>query len=153
MFAGGELMPMWLLRFMPHIGIAIAILGVVWWLDHAGYQRAMADRDARDAKILDQVRSDLRQSEQRLAIAIDGIAGTYDAQRAALARAGATLQPIILKEAANDPRLSDPAAGLTPGLLDAINRARSTSTCSAAAAGRIDCAVPDAAAAPGDGHR
>lgn len=147
------MMPTWLLRFLPHIGIALAIIGAMWWLDHRGYQRAMADRDARDAKILDRMRSELRQSEQRLAISIDGIAGTYDAQRKALARAGATLQPIILKEAVNDPRLSDPAAGLTVGLLDAINRARAAGPCAAAAAGRIECAVPAVAAAPGDGHR
>ncbi len=147
------MMPAALLRFLPHAGIAVAIVGAVWWLDHKGYQRAMADRDRRDAAMLDQLRSDLRQSEQRLALSIDGIAGTFDAQREALSRAGAALQPVILKEAAHDPRLADPALGLTPGLLDAVNRARAAGACAAAASGRIACALPAAAAGAGNDDR
>jgi hypothetical protein len=142
------MMPTWLLRLLPHIGIALAIVGAVWWIDHKGYQRAMADRDASNAKLLDQMRTELRKSEQGLASSIAGIASDYEAQRGALARAGATLQPIILKEAANDPRLSDPAAGLTAGVLDAVNRARAAGPCAARATGRIECAM----SAPGAGQ-
>jgi len=147
------MMPAALLRFAPHIGLALALGFAVWWVDHQGYGRAMADRDRRDAGMLLQIRAELRQSEQRLAITIDGIASDYQRQRDALSRAGATLQPIILKEAARDPRLSDPAAGLTPGLLDAINRARATGACATAASGRIECAMPAAAAGSGSVHR
>lgn len=146
-----------LLRLLPHVGIGLAIIGAivgaVWWIDDAGYDRAMRQRDAANAAMLEEVRTELRRSEQRLALAIDGIAGDYQGQRERLARAGATLQPIILKEAARDPRLSDPALGLPPGMLDALNRARAAGACAAAASGRIGCALPAPAADPGSGDR
>lgn len=135
-----------LLRLLPGaIGLLI-LIGTIRWIDHKGYQRAMADRDAADAKMLDQIRADLRQSERRLTTAIDGIAGDYQSQHDALARTSARLQPIILKEVARDPHLSDPAAGLTPGLLTALNQARAAGACATAASGRIACALPAAQA-------
>lgn len=141
-----------LLRMLPYIGAVLALAGAILWIDHYGYRRAMAERDVRDAKLLGQLRSELRGSEQRLATSIAGIEGDYEAVRQSLSRTGATLPPIILKETARDPRLSDPALGLSPGLLDAINRARAAGACTAAAAGRIDCTLSAAGAAaqPGD---
>jgi hypothetical protein len=146
-------MPGWLLRFLPPIGIALAVVGAVWWIDRQGYERALADREARDVKLLDQMRRDLRQSEQRIAMSIDAIGDHYETQRSALARAGATLQPIIAGETDYAPRLADPAAGLTSGLLDAVNRARAAGPCAATASGSIACALPAAPARQGDGHR
>jgi hypothetical protein len=136
------MIPPALLRLLPHIGIALALAGAIWWIDHRGYGRAMADRDARDARLLGRLHAELRDSEQQLAAAMAGIEGDYEARREALSRAGATLQPIIIKEAARDPRLSDPALGLSPGLLDTVNRAREAGACAAAPAGRIDCTMP-----------
>jgi hypothetical protein len=146
-------MPLGLLRFLPQIGIALAIIGSVWWIDHRGYARAVADRDARDAALLDRMRSDLRQSEQRIALRIDEIADDYEARRAALARTGALLRPIVIGETEYAPRLADPSAGLTPGLLDAVNRARATGPCAAAATGLIACALPAVIPDQGTGHR
>lgn len=146
-------MPPALLRMLPHVGAVLALAAAILWVDHRGYRRAMDERDARDAKLLGQIRSELRGSEQRLATSIAGIEGDYEAIRRSLSRTGATLPPIILKEAARDPRLSDPALGLSPGLLDAINRARAAGTCAAAAPGRIDCTVPAAGAAEESGDR
>ncbi len=146
-------MPIALLRFLPHLGIALAIVGAVWWIDHQGYGRAMADRDARDARMLDMLRIALRDSEQRLARSIGQIEGDYQLRHDAILRAGTALQPIIVKETAHDPRLSDPALGLTPGLLDAVNRARATGPCAATVAGRIDCALPAASTGPGPDDR
>lgn len=145
-------MPPALLRMLPYAAAVLALAAAILWTDHRGYHRAIADRDARDAKLLGQVRAELRGSEQRLATSIAGIEGDYETARQSLSRAGATLPPIILKEAAHDPRLSDPALGLSPGLLDAINRARATGACAAGAAGRIDCTLPAAGttAQPGD---
>lgn len=136
------MMPVWLLRFLPHIGIALALGLAVWWINDAGYDRAMADRDARDAKMLLQFRTELRESEQRLATSIAEIGADYAAGKAARDMAFANLQTQIAKEIAREKRLSDPAAGLTPGLLDAVNRARATGACAAAASGRIECALP-----------
>jgi len=142
-------MPAWLLRFLPQVGVALAVVGAIWWIDHDAYRRAMADREARDARMLEEMRSALRQSELRLSGSIDGITGIYARQREALARADAMLHPIIIKEAIDAPRLSNPAAGLTPGLLDALNRARAAGACAAADAGHIECALPAAAAGAG----
>jgi hypothetical protein len=136
------MMPPALLRLLPHIGLAFVLVAAIWWIDHRGYGRAIADRDARDARLLGRLHAELRDSEHRLAASMAGIEGDYEAARQSLSRAGAALQPIIVKEAARDPRLSDPALGLTPGLLAAVNRARKTGTCAATAAGRIDCAMP-----------
>lgn len=137
--------PAWL-RLLPGAGLAIALIGGLWWIDHRAYARAMADRDARDARIMQEIQAALRVSEQRLSASISSIERDYESRRLSLSRAETNLQPIILKEAAHDPRLSDPALGLSPGLLDAINRARAAGACAAAPAGRIDCTLPAAAA-------
>jgi len=147
------MMPPALLRMLPYVGAALALAAAILWIDHRGYRRAIADRDARDTKLLGQLRFELRGSEQRLAESIIGIEGHYDAVRQSLSRTGATLTPIILKEVAHDPRLSDPALDLSPGLLDAINRARTAGACTAAAAGRIDCALPATGTAAQPGNR
>jgi hypothetical protein len=147
------MIPPALLRLLPHVGIALALASAIWWIDHRGYSRAMADRDARDARLLGRLHTELRDSEQRLAASMAGIEGDYEASREALSRAGATLQPIIIKEAARDPRLSDPALGLSPGLLDTVNRARKAGACAAAPAGRIDCTMPATSAVAGPGDR
>ncbi|MBO9574678.1 MAG: hypothetical protein J7494_02975 [Sphingobium sp.] len=139
-------MQSWLLRLLPQIGLALAVIGAVWWIDQKGYRRAMTDRDARDARMLDEMRSALRQSEQRLSGSIAEIASTYERQRDVIVRAGAALQPIIMKESTDAPHLSDPAAGLTPGLLDTLNRARRAGACAAASSGGVECALPAAAA-------
>lgn len=137
-------MPGWLLRLLPQAGIALAVICTLWWADHAGYRRAMTDRDLHDARMLDRIRTELRASERRLGLSIQGAEAPYQRQRVALGRAGAMLQPTILKEIADAPRLSDPAAGLSPGLLDALNRARASGACATLSPGRIDCALPAA---------
>jgi hypothetical protein len=147
------MMPPALLRLLPHISIALALAAVVWWTDHRGYSRAMADRDARDAQLFSRLHAELRDSEHRLAAAMAGIEGDYEAARASVFRTGSALQPIIIKEAAHDPRLSDPGLGLTPGLLDAVNRARSAGACAAAPAGRIECTMPATPAVAGPDDR
>ncbi|GEM_PF-1519391 len=145
------MMPAWLARLLPHAGLVLALAAALWWSDRQGHERAMAQRDARDAIMLDRMRAALRQSEQRLAVSIEDAAATYRGQRAAIARAETVLHALIREETARDPRLSDPAAGLTPGLLDAVNRARAAGACAPAAAGRIDCALP-ASAASAESH-
>jgi hypothetical protein len=134
-----------LLKMLPGALAVVAIIGAVWWINHEGYQRAMTDRDAADAKMLVKIRDDLRVHEARLAVSIASVAGQYQGQHDALAAAGVRLRPIILQESKNAPRLSDPAAGLTPGLLAAVNQARSLGPCAAAPSGRIECALPAAA--------
>jgi len=136
-----------LLKLLPGALAVLAVVAAVWRIDDGGYKRAMADRDAADAKLQLKIDADLRASESRLAVSIAGIAGSYQGQHDALAAAGARLQPIILQESKNAPRLSDPAAGLTPGLLAAVNGARALGPCATTAAGGVECALP--AAPPG----
>jgi len=135
-------MPGWLARLLPSAALTLALVGALWWLDQRGYARAIAERDARDAALLGQLRETLRQNERRLAASIAETAATYEQQRATIARTQATLDTLIREEIARDPRLSDPAAGLTPGLFDAVNHARAAGACAAAAPGRLDCALP-----------
>jgi len=139
-------MPAWLIRFAPHGLAALAVIGALWWIDHRGYRRAMAERDMRDARLLATIRTDLRRSEQALAAAIADAAAGYERRRAALDAQRATLQPILMREIASESRLADPALGLTPGLLDAVNRARAAGACAAPAPGGAPCPVPAAAA-------
>ena len=148
-----SMMPPALLRLLPHIGLALALLAVIWGIDHRGYKRAMGDRDARDARLLGQLHAELRDSEHRLAASMANIERDYETTRQSLSRAGAALNPIIIKEATHDPRLSDPALGLSPGLLTAVNSARAAGACTATAAGRIDCALSAPAAGGQPGNR
>lgn len=137
-------MPGWLLRLIPPGLTLLALIGTLWWIDHRGYRRAMAERDARDAALLGAMRADLRGAEMRLADRIAALDADYARQRAALAERHAALQPRLIQEMTREPRLADPALGLTPGLLDTVNRARAAGACAATAAGRIDCALPAA---------
>jgi hypothetical protein len=145
--------PALLARSLPYAAGVLVILSALWWLDHRAYQRALSDRDAQDAALLIHLQTELRQSEVRLLGRIDQLAGVYQLQREAIGRVGATFQPIIEKETAHAPHLADPAAGLTDGLLAAINRARATGACTAAATGRIACALPAPPPAGGSDDR
>ena len=147
------MIPAWASRLLPQIGICLFVIATLWWIDRQGYRRAMADRDARDARMLEQLRVQLRATEQRLAIEIDALGNSYEAQRLAIAKTRSALRPIIVQEATHAPHLSDPAAGVTPGLLDAINRARAAGACAATTAGGIECAVPAPSADKGNGDR
>jgi hypothetical protein len=142
------MIPPALARMLPHLGIALLIVGALWSIDHAGYRRAMAEREARDARLRDALRSELRRSEQRLALAIDRISADYQGRHDALAALAGSLRPIIIGEKIHAPRLADPALGLTPGLLAAVNRARAAGACAPTAAGAIACALPAAPARP-----
>lgn len=135
--------------FLPHIAIAGLLGLVVWWIDHQGYQRARDDADRRAAKLENVLRSDLRQSEARLAGTIMETAGKTRATIDAIdLRSTTIIKPTITKEIAREARLSDPALGLSDGLRAAVNRALPPVTCGAPAPGRLECSLPDAVPAP-----
>lgn len=136
------MIPAWLIRFLPHGLAALAVIGAVWWIDQNAAERTRMQIDARAKASENRMRSDLRKSEQRLAVTIGTLGSTYEQGRAAREAGFAALQTDILKEIAREKRLSDPAAGLTRGMLETVNRARASSACAATAAGRIECAVP-----------
>lgn len=137
-------MPAILLRFLPHLLVIVAIIGAVWWINDAGYDRAMSDRDAADAKMLSQIRTEQRRSEQRLAIAINAIDAAVASQIAGIDATHTETRRVIEREIIREPRLSDPAAGLTDGLFDAINRERAAIACAPTPAGGVSCTLPPA---------
>ncbi len=139
------MIPLGLKPFLPHILAVAAILGVVWYLDHRGYERAKASLAAQAARIEAKVRSDLRRSEQRLAGRIDALDREVAGQVAGIDALHRTvIQPTITKELTRETRYSDPAAGISDGLRAEVNRALAAVACAPAADGGIVCALPDA---------
>lgn len=139
-------MPLWLLKMLPNLMIGVAIIGFIAWIDHNAAERTKARLDAQAKAIENNMRSELRRSEQRLAIKVIGLGDDMVAVRADLDRTRAALAPTVAKEIAHAPRLSDPAAGLTPGLLAAVNSARQAGACPTTATGQPGCTLPSAAA-------
>lgn len=135
-----------LIRFLP-LGLAgLALVAAIWWIDQRGYRRALIERDMRDARLVALLRADLRRSEQALADSLAHIGAQYENRRAIVAARRAALQPIIVREIMRESRLADPALGLTPGLLDAVNKARAAGACATALAGDAACPLPSATA-------
>ena len=135
-----------LLRLIaPHIAVVAAIAAIIWWIDDNAADRTREQLAAASAASEIRLRADLRQSEQRLAETLHGIDRSVTDQLAAIDLVGTVIQPTVTREIIRDPRLSDPDAGLTAGLLAAVNRARAAGACSATADGGIECALPAAA--------
>jgi hypothetical protein len=121
-------MPVWLLRFLPHIGIALALGFAIWWIYDSGADAAEAKAERRELTqaIL------IARMEKRLSSQItEGLANIDSNAAARLSSIDVTektvVMPTIQREIVREKRLSDPSAGLTPSLLDAINKARNAS--------------------------
>lgn len=127
-----------LARVWPYLAAIGIILGGVWFIYHKGEQAADARAKAEQAAIekkLDGIKTDLEHTLQDGMQAIGRDVNNELAGHATVART--EVQPVILKEIQNGaPRLRDPAAGLTPGMFSAIERARRLSD--PAPAGRPD---------------
>lgn len=134
-------------RIPVALALAATLAGVIAWVDHRTARRTEAQLRATQLMIENRMRADLRRSEARLAGTIAALAADYEQSRTVIERTRTIVQPIVTREIVREPRLSDPAAGLTPGLFDAINRARATGACAAAAAGGIRCPLPQPAPA------
>ncbi len=121
-------MPAILFRILPYFAGVSLILGAIWYLDHKGYQRAQKDAKFErmaTAMLIDRYVSGL---EERLRDTIASIDRNLAAKIDDIELVQRTIiQPTIEKEIRNDPRFSDNSLGLTDGMRDAINRARSQS--------------------------
>jgi hypothetical protein len=121
-------MPGWLIRYMPHALIVLAVLAGVWWIHSSGYDAAMRDRDVRDAQMAKHIDEKVQGAVENMTAQISNIEmqtvtkleRTHEVQRT-------IVQPQIQKEIVRETRFTDPAAGLSDGLCEAINRARSES--------------------------
>jgi hypothetical protein len=142
----GVLMWLFLKPLLPHIGIAFALGALVLWLDHKGYQRAMADRDRRDAAMVKQINDDRRAAEARMGKSFIEISGRLYELEQRRDKVIEHSRTIVKQEIIREPRFSDPAAGISDSLREAINSARSLSSCATGVDGSIQCALPAAAA-------
>lgn len=131
-----------LARFAPHLAVIAAIAGIIWWIDDRAADRTRGEIAAANAATAIRMQSELRQSEQRIANAVHTITGNVASQIARIDTSRTIIQPTITREIALDPRYTDPAAGLSDGLLKAINDARSSFSCTATAHGGIECTLP-----------
>lgn len=135
-------------RVWPHALVIAAILCAVLWIDRNAAERTRGEMEAARARIEASVRSDLRRSEQRLAMTMGALAGQVRALDDALAERSRTdLRPALIRELTRETRLSDPALGLSDGVREQLNRAIPPVACAARADGGIRCALPDAGAA------
>lgn len=141
-------MPALLLRFLPHIGIVLAILVGVWWIYDNGYDAAEAAADARASRLAIVVLTELRDVEARAADRENKRSTQDRAALAAIAANTAAGDARIIKEMTHEVRFTDPALGYPPGVRDEINRAIARLACTATDRGGIQCAVLKADPAP-----
>lgn len=111
-----------------HLLIGALILFGIWKIDQNGYSRAKRQAEAAEQK---RVEMERRLNEKISAAARDAVAAidrnTVDRLGSIDVTERTIVQPTIVKEIQRETRLSDPAAGLTPGLLRAVNEARRAS--------------------------
>lgn len=145
--------------------LLIAVLGGLWYVDHRGYQRADNEhklKDAQTATLQAQINtavSDLRGKFQQ---DLQQIVQRHDAE---LFRKlndlditeKTIVQPTLVKEIASAPHLTDPAYGITDGMLRVLNQARASSwpsgACTSGADGSTTCRLPPARPAEGQDNR
>lgn len=141
------MIPAALLRFVPHIALAFALLAGVWWLDHRGYQRAK--QEAGQRQIVDAIAAErkTRRIERALGDAVAAIDANTGAKIENIRVLRQTVVQTIEKDLAHDPRARDTACALPDSVRGAINAARSASG-PPGAAGSVTVALPAAAAAP-----
>lgn len=148
-FALTEGMKAFLGKFGMPLLILIAIGAAVLLIDQRGFQRAKdQDRKAdleRSAIVAAVVGQIDQQLDQRLAVTAATLRGKLDT----IDKERTVVQPLITREIARDPRLADPNSCLSPGLLDAVNRARGHSTGTDVG----EAGSTDAASVPGSGAR
>ncbi|MCW2361604.1 MULTISPECIES: hypothetical protein [Sphingobium] len=142
-----------LIRALPHVLGVSAILGALWWLDNRGYVRGQADAERERMITAVMLTRSARETEQAIGEQINAASARYEQGRSALQATRTIIQPTVTKEIIREPRLSDPAAGLTDGLYREVNRARgAVGACASTPAGGIVCPLPGAGAADGQEH-
>lgn len=125
----------WGLRLLPYISAAAALGLAVWYLEHQGYERAKHEtelRDAKDALARKELKDYIDQKTRDLSTALQDRLTQVDASVAKRlndlnVEEKTIVQPTLIKEIASDPRFSDPNLGITDGMRNAINTARSAS--------------------------
>lgn len=125
-------MPLWLIKLLPYGAAALAIGGAVLFIDHRGFQRAEDEAVARDKERQLQaaqfeliVQGYVHDSENKMILAIASRDGDLVKTLQSIRDTNRTvIQPTLVKEIQSEARFSDPASGITDGMLRELNRAR-----------------------------
>ena len=130
-------MPGWLTwklfwKIAPYIGAILLVGGAVWYIDHRGFERAEAEAIARDneRKLMEaELERVLELKVGELETAMQTAINESDARVVnSIDRLNVVnrtiIQPTLVKEIQSETRFSDPAAGITDGMLRELNRAR-----------------------------
>lgn len=138
-------MPAAILRILPVLFTLAAIAGAALWIDHAGQTRAKAQAEHERLVTAILIEQRARQLERDLGAQFSTLDHTLTTQLARIDTVNnATIRPIIEREIRDDPRLSDPAAGIDDRLRRAINTAIRQSACPARATGASCATLPAA---------
>lgn len=129
------MIPPWLIKVAPYAGAVALVAGAVWYIDHRGFQRAETEATARAtelelhrANIKLDLQKMVKDSEDRMSLKITEADKRLAAQVGNIDRVNRTIvQPTLIREIQNEARLSDPAAGITDGVRETLNTARSLS--------------------------
>lgn len=141
-------MPAWILRFLPHAIVIVAVLGAILWIDHNAADRTRKEIVAEGLRVETQLRTDLRATEAKLSTDIGAIGDQVTADSGKVEQLHRTvIQPTIIKEMSHEVRYTDPAAGIPDSVRQQINAALTAVACTARADGGIQCALSAAAGA------
>jgi hypothetical protein len=108
---------------LPHIAIALALLGAVWWIHHDGYQAAKRDAAAREARETIRAEQQARKLTAALSEALNRSDAMLGQKLDAIARKWPAITQTIIKETSNDPRYRDPACTVSDGVWHALEQA------------------------------
>jgi hypothetical protein len=130
-------MPAWLTwklfwKVAPYVGAILLVGAAIAYIDHRGFKRAEAEATAREAerkrllsefnRMIDwkvdgierSMQDSINQSDRKVVNALSGLDITNKT----------IIQPTLMKEIQSETRFTDPAAGLTVGMQESLNRAR-----------------------------
>jgi len=134
-----------LARLWPHLLAGAAVIGVLWYIDQRGYDRAQKDLQLQRAQADATFNILLRRSEGRLAGIVTSNDRTLADKIAAVRTYHRTIiQPALEREIAHDPLLARSDARLSDGVLRELNAARAGGACSRRTDGGIECTLPTA---------
>lgn len=128
--------PLWAIKALPYVGAVALVGGAVWYIDHRGYERAEHQAEQREKERQLQlaatailIRDQAAQTRQEMQQLITDSDNRLSATLRNLDTENTTIvQPTLVKEIRSDPRFTDPSAGITDGMLRAINTARGINT-------------------------
>ena len=106
--------------FLPYLAVFAALVGTYFWIDHRGYARGYAAKNAEVVAAANR----LAEAARKLAAIREKAQAQRDANLQTdtdrVQERGRDLQTIVIREAANDPRYRSVECSTTSGVSDAI---------------------------------